>query len=266
MAATDSALRKKLLEKLGVTRQALEQRAKKRKDVLPMSTARAVYTIAHDEGIDISKYLSDEETAAVGELVSRLNGSGQPLPASAPRASRKARPAAPTEVKITIAGVDVGKIPGLSRAHATDVKRMSERVYPLLYIFENSVRDLIERVLEDAHGTDWWMNAVPKKVREAAAKHLDDEKKDPWHNPRGGRELDYVLLTHLWAIIQSRWTEFELFFPDQAWAQTLITRDMNVSRRVLAHMSPLAPDDVSLLEATFRKWTKQLKAIEAKLP
>ena len=33
-----------------------------------MSTPHAVYTIAHDEGMDISKYLSAEETAEVRGL------------------------------------------------------------------------------------------------------------------------------------------------------------------------------------------------------
>ena len=41
---------------------------------------------------------------------------------------------------------------------------------------------------------------------------------------------------------------------------------MNVSRRVLAHMTPLDTDEVKNLEAAFRKWTKQLKGVEDKLP
>jgi hypothetical protein len=53
--------------------------------------------------------------------------------------------------------------------------------------------------------------------------------------------------------------------PDQPWVQTLIMRDMNISRRVLAQMSPLSEDDISFIEATFRKWTKQLKAVEGRL-
>jgi len=59
---------------------------------------------------------------------------------------------------------------------------------------------------------------------------------------------------------------FAPLFPDQAWIQTLITRDMNVSRRVLAHMNPLAADDVSNIETAFRKWVNQLRAVEAQIP
>jgi hypothetical protein len=38
-----------------------------------------------------------------------------------------------------------------------------------------------------------------------------------------------------------------------------------VSRRVLAHMNPLAADDVSNIETAFRKWANQLRAVEAQI-
>ncbi len=143
---------------------------------------------------------------------------------------------------------------------------MSERVYPLLYIFENSVRDLIERVLKDAYSSEWWTMAVPKAVRETATKHKAAEAKEPWHGARGKRDIDYVFLNDLWSIIKDKWNHFGQFFPNQSWVEALITGDMNVSRRVFAHMNPLHENDVKNIEAAFRKWTKQLKAVEAKLP
>jgi hypothetical protein len=41
---------------------------------------------------------------------------------------------------------------------------------------------------------------------------------------------------------------------------------MNPSRRPLAHMNPLATDEIENLTASFRKWAKLLKAVEGKLP
>jgi hypothetical protein len=263
--ATDPALREKLLEKLGVTPQALSLRVQKRKKELPMSTPHAVYTIAHDEGMDVAKYLSADETKEVRGLISALQRNGQPAPAKAPRAARKTR-SGPAEVKIVIAGVEIGKIPGLSRAHANDAKVMSESVYPLLYIFENSVRDFIEHILKAKYGADWWSKAVPPKIQANATSLREQEEKEPWHSARGRREIDYSMLSDLWSIIKDKWSDFKLFLPSQAWVESLITGDMNVSRRVLAHMNPLAPDDIKNIEAAFRKWTKQLQGIEKKLP
>lgn len=133
-------------------------------------------------------------------------------------------------------------------------------------VFENSVRDLIQMVLENALGPNWWTVGVPKKVQETAKKHKAAQAKDPWHSSTGRREIDYIFLNELWAIIKARWVIFKTLFPSQAWVEVLITSDMNVSRRVLAHMNPLHPDDTRNIEAAFRKWTKQLQAVKHKLP
>jgi hypothetical protein len=264
---TNPAIKAKLLAELGVSPQRLSQLVKARKGQLPMSTPHAVYTIAHENGIDIAKDLGAGETAEIRSLVASLRSGGQRAePASAPATKARRTPATPKNVTVKIAGSDVGKIPALKKSHAEDAKRMSERVYPLLYLFENSVRDLIEAVLRDRYGKDWWTTAVPKKVQETATKHKADEGKAGWHSARGGRQIDYVFLNDLWAIIKDKWNDFRDLFPDQAWIQTLITNDMNVSRRVLAHMTPLAADDITGIEASFRKWVKQLTAVEDRLP
>jgi hypothetical protein len=267
--ATDPRLKADLLKKLEVTPQRLSQLVKARKAELPMSTELATYTIAHDNGFDISKYLDRETTREVRNLISDLRSgrsrNGDSAASPRERLTQK-KSAARKDVKIKFAGVEVGKIPALKQTHADGAKRMAERVYPTLYIFENSVRDLIEVVLKDAFGKDWWTTAVPSDVQKTATKHKESEKKDPWHSARGARDIDYVFLNELWAIIKHQWKCFKPLFPDQAWVQTIITRDMNVSRRVLAHMNPLAADDIRNIEAAFNKWVKQLQAVEQSLP
>jgi hypothetical protein len=265
--ATNRVIKTALLEKLGVTPQRLSQLVGARKNELPMSTELAVYTIAFENRIDVSKELRKEETAEVRALVAQLRNGQQP--ASSPTPSRRASTALKTAskpVKLTIADVDFGDIPALRPLHAGEAKLMAEKVYPLIYIFENSVRDLIERVVSASFGPKWWDTAVPKGPRETAQRHLDAEKKDPWHSKRGRRPVDYVFLNELWAIIKHHWALFAPLFPDQPWVQTMITRDMNVSRLVLAHMNPLAGDDVKALEVSFRKWVRQLKAVETLIP
>jgi hypothetical protein len=264
--ATNAAVKKALLAKLKVTPQRLSQMAQKRKSELPMSTELAVYTLAHENGIDLSKHLSKEETTEVRGLVSQLRSSIPATTAATNGKSAATKKTTPKPVVVTIGSVNVEKLPAMTAAHAKEAKMMAEKVYPTVYVFENSVRDLIERVLKAHFGADWWMKAVPGKVQTTAAAHKDAEKKDPWHSRRGGREIDYVFLVDLWAIIKHQWKYFKDLFPSQSWAESLITSDMNVSRRVLAHMTPLDGDDVKNLEAAFRKWAKQLKGVADKLP
>lgn len=265
-ARTNPGLRAELLGKLGVSQQRLSQLAQARKRELPMSTPLAVYTIAHEQGVDISKYLGGDETAEVRSLVASLRNGGAGRGREQGHADRRRREAARRDVKFTIAGVDVGTIPGLKPSHAAEATRMAQEVYPLLYIFENSLRDLIEAVLRRKHGKDWWEDAVPAQVQKRAEHHKNAEEEDPWHGRRGARPIDYVLLTDLWAILNHNWPDFKPLFPKRALIESIITDDMNVSRRPLAHMNPLSADDVANIKAAFRKWTRQLRAVEDKLP
>jgi hypothetical protein len=271
VARTNPEIRAALLRKLGVSKQRLSQLVNARKAELPMDTPMAVYTIAHENGLDISRHLAAEETREVRGLVSDLRNGSRPAasPTAPPaKAPTRKRSTARKQVKFTIAGVDVGAIPVLKPGHAAEAKRMSEDVFPLLYIFENSVRDLIERVLEDTYGKDWWDNEVPRRVQERAAEHKEAEGEDAWHGRRGARPVDHVYLTDLWAVMKHMWPDFKAIFPKQALIESIITDDMNVSRRPLAHMNPLGADDVSNIKAAFRKWTKLLQAAEGegKLP
>ena len=49
------------------------------------------------------------------------------------------------------------------------------------------------------------------------------------------------------------------------WVENLV-EDLNVSRRVIAHMSALSADDTASVENTFRKWVRQLQGVEGILP
>jgi hypothetical protein len=265
--ATNAAVKKSLLGKLNVTPQRLSQLAQKRKAELPMTTEQAVYTLAHEKGIDLSKHLSREETAEVRELVAQLrSGSARSVPTTPPNGGQ-ARKTSPRPVLITIAGVKVEKLPGMTATHANEAKQMAEKVYPALYVFENSARDVITRVLKAAVGDDWWDKVVPQKVKDKASGRKRDEAKDPWHGKRGAALIDYLDLTDLPSIVSApkAWPHLKSILGRPSWFQELVN-ELNVSRRVAAHMNPLEPDDVKNVEAAFRKWAKVLKATSDLIP
>lgn len=257
--ATNAAIRTALLAKLDVTPQRLSQLVGKRKAELPMSTEQAVYTLAHEHGIDVSKHLGGDGTAEVRALVAQLRSRAAEGPAPAKPKARNG--SAPRPVLITIAGINVERLPGLTAAHAKEAELMAEKVYPALYVFENSARDLISRVLKSGVGDDWWDKVVPRKVKDKAAGRKRDEKKDPWHGKRGAALIDYLDLTDLPSIVSAplAWPHMKAFFDRPSWFEELVN-ELNVSRRVAAHMNPLEPDDVKNVEAAFRKWGKVLRA------
>ena len=263
--ATDSALLALLRAKTGVSNRRLNQRANKLRRELPMSIEMAYLVLAHQEGIDIRRFITGAQEAEVRNVVAQLRAMARPAPT---RANGRARPAkAPAkQTVVTIADVNIENVPGLDSAHARDAKEMATTVYPMLYVFENSARDIVARVLGAAYGPDWFTKAVPKRIRERAEKTKADEEKDAWHGARGRRDIDYVLLSDLATIVRARWELFDEIFPRESWFEELVSGDMNVPRRVIAHMHPVPREDIKLIESAFRKWANQLKAKADKLP
>ncbi len=259
--AVNAQLREDLLKKLNIGPRRLNQIAAKRAAELPSSHEEAVYTIAYENGLKLSKYLTSEELGSVRALVAHLRPTATPTATGTSGAPRARSGRSPNPVLVAIAGFDVEQVPGMTSAHAQEAKMMAERVYPRLYVFENSARDLITRVLKDAVGDDWWDKVVLPKLRTKAADRKAAEAKDPWHGKRGAALIDYLDLSDLPLIVSApkAWLHFKSFFDRPSWFQELVN-ELNVSRRVAAHMNPLEADDVKNVEAAFRKWSKVLKA------
>jgi Swt1-like HEPN len=260
---THPEIRKQLLNRLGSSPQALSQRAGRLKKRLPMSSEDAIYVIAFEQGIDIGKYLDTETVERVGRYAHRLSNSTGP--ASATKAPPKRKPV--KQVVVKIAGVDVGALPGMTATHAQEAKRMAEKVYPLLYTFENSARDVISRVLKAAFGSDWWNQVVSKSIRDKVSSRIADEDKEPWHSKRGAHPIYYTDLKDLAMIVSGSkaWPYFKNLFPSSTWFEGVVD-DLNVSRRVVSHMNPLPADDIKHVESGFTKWAKQLRARGHELP
>lgn len=128
VVATNPKLKEALLKKLNVTPQRLSQLVKARKEELPMSTELAVYTIAHENRLDITKFLPDDQTREVRQLVAELRAgrNGRTETDSAPTRSKQSK-GRPRPAVITIAGIKIGDIPVLKASHAKEAKAMAER-------------------------------------------------------------------------------------------------------------------------------------------
>lgn len=258
-------LREHLQQKLGISSRHLRRLIANKAAELPSTNQQALFVLAHENAMRLTDYMTPEQIAEVRTLVQ--GGMPVAVPSRADRTRTIRKASSPRIVSMTIGTEKYGEVPALKSSHATEAKSMAERVYPLLYVFENSLRDLIELVLKAKYGDDWWTKAVPSKVREAADDLKEQEKKDTYHGKRGRRDIDYLLLTQLWKIVNHNWKDFDSFFPPgKHWIQSVIENDMNVARRPIAHMNPLEDDDIKNVESAFRKWVLNLQAVADKLP
>jgi hypothetical protein len=127
-------------------------------------------------------------------------------------------------------------------------------VFETLFCFENSVRLLIERQLKEAHGPDrWWSEGVPERIRQAAEKRRRSEQRARWHSSRGSSAVNFVDFPVLAEILTERWDLFEPLLADREWVESLFA-EMNVTRRVIAHMGTLGDRDLRRLRGRTEDW------------
>lgn len=215
----------------------------------------AAYLLASEQGIDVLKLLDEKQRERLMTLKQHQKVEIKPQKIEK-KIIRK-------EYVLKLGSKSIVKDPLLSKKIYDDSSDMTE-VYQLLYIFENSVRNFITRVLSNKHGSNWWDNKVSVKVRGNVNNRKAKEKQIPWHGRRGAHPLFYTNIDDLKSIITSNWSDFQSLLPNQEWIKVLIGV-IEPSRNVVAHNNPLHKDDIERIKVNFRDWNKQLNAIKDKL-
>jgi len=146
----------------------------------------------------------------------------------------------------------------LSKKLINEASKMAE-VYPFIYVFENSVRNFIMKVMESSYGKEWWTsNKISGKTKRKVTDRLEKESKNKWHGKRGAHPIFYTDIDDLANIITNNWKDFENYFPSQSWITAKI-EIIETSRNVVSHNNPLSPDDIASVKLNFKQWTKQVK-------
>lgn len=226
----------------------------------PMSRADSYAVLADEQGIKLNKYLVEPDLGRVRGIIA--NGAAR---AAAAPAGNGGRPRATTRTVLKAIVIDGESLvmddPILPAQVAADAKRMAG-IYPLTYVFENSVRELVVRVMQKKYGTGWWTApAVPGPVLRNVEKNKKREGKIPWHGARGAHEIHYTTIDDLLSIIttNANWALFEPILGEQNGVSYLI-QVIEQSRHTIAHHNPLSTDDITGLKVNIRRWQKILKA------
>lgn len=261
-AMTNKALKTALLKKLGVTKQRLSQRVKALMQQVPMSTEEATYCIAHQEGLRLDKFVDSEAVARVRDLLAGLRSRGESA------GQRKTVTRAVTRVsEIRVGGSFSIFDPILPTRVVAEAKEMSEKVYPVLYIFENSVREVVRRVLTKAFGADWWDRCASENVKRTVADRMRQENDTPWHGARGAHPIFYTDIKDLVSIVRNSdaWQQLKPVLGNIEWFSQLINC-IGASRNPVAHMNPISGHDRQRVIVNFHDWERVVKARRALIP
>lgn len=129
---------------------------------------------------------------------------------------------------------------------------MSE-YYEIFYCLEVSIRQLVENILEDAEGVNWWESErVPDEFR-TYVKRLQDDEANTEITPRSDNNLDYLTFGQLGKLITENFDVFNAVLSSKR-AVDRIMKQLNLLRNPIAHCGVLAADEKERLELTVRDW------------
>jgi hypothetical protein len=249
-------------EKAGISSQAIAQRRDKLARLVPMDTDMATYVAAHRAGVKLAKHLDADTVRKVAEydqLVHAKESGVGPVAAATQATVHKRGGKVATEVQFANFKAPPGT---LSTQQLKNAARMAEKVYPLLYAFENSVREFVNGHLTDKYGMKWWdrTGLVGKSARDVVERNKKATGKNRWVLRKTAHPVYSTNLGHLGSIITSTdgWKVFGPMFPSQAWV-TAHFETFEQLRNVVAHMNPLQAQNIKALETRAQEWFDQIK-------
>jgi len=242
-----------IIEKSKLSKQRIYQLIKRKKaqHSYTISNEQAVALIAADFNIDISKILTKTELANIRSIIK--NNSPQ-IDGKVTLKKKQTSVQKFKEIKET-KKLD----PFLPESIVNDAHQMA-KIYQILYLFENSARNLIKIILDKKY-TNWWEIYAPKKVKDDVIKRLTKESNNRWHGKRGIHEIYYTNIGDLISIISKNWKDFERIFPTFEWIKVRI-EEIEMSRNIVAHNNTLTTDDIKRVKLYYSDWIRQIKDVK----
>jgi len=138
-----------------------------------------------------------------------------------------------------------------------EAKSMAEH-YEVFYCLEKSIRALVQDLMKEKFGDNWWEEKVDEEVRKGVEKNIQREE-DSGFTIRSEEKIDYTTFGELSQIVNKNWVAFENLFKRGQRAFQRIMNNLNQLRGPIAHCSPLADDEIVRLELTVKDWFRLME-------
>jgi hypothetical protein len=261
---TNRRLREALLKKLNITPQALSQRVQRLKRQYAITTEYATYIIAQREGIILDKYLDRDTVDYVRGIIQQITHITQDTTAIAKLAHKGKRGVEKQELFVVFPKEFTVTDPILEKRKLIEARDMAA-IYPLIYVLENSIREVIDRVMTNHYGNNWWDLKVGK-LKDKVNERMSDEQKNSWHQRRGACPIDYLDLAQLPALVRQIQKDFVPdIIPSIEWF-TQFVDEVYKSRCVVCHMNPLDGTNIQAVKVKFTQWQRQIAGKKDLIP
>lgn len=237
----------------GVKQARAYQMIKEAKRSKAVDVRTAANYVAAQLKIDVQKKkfgLTELDKTRLRELLA-----AQPIVSAGIQGSKGKVTAQPTIIQI---GSKVAEMLLLTPSMVTQAGEMSE-VYSIVYVLENSFRQLISERLEKIYGKDWWNKAkISTDTKRKVDGRLKEEDENRWHSRRGVHQIFYTDFSDIGAIVINNWDAFKDVFKKQYRLQAKL-EEIELSRNIIAHNNPLPDKEIKRLKLNFDDWIRILK-------
>jgi hypothetical protein len=210
---------------------------------------QAAIAVAAENGINITKYATHDDLVAIRQARSSSSPKGPSEMLNRSSKSSLRRPKLDSGFPDPFVDATV-----ISSAHR------NAELYPIVYIFENSVRNVVSIVMQTAFGDDWWEQKVSDAIKRNVKIRQSEEKQYPWHSQRGAHPIFYTDISDLRTIINTHNKEFKKVFGKIPRVEMWI-EEIEKTRNILAHNNPVTKKDRDRLSVFARDWSELSKKI-----
>lgn len=147
-------------------------------------------------------------------------------------------------------------VPQIKMEIRLNASRMSI-YYKIFYMLENHIRMIIESLLKEEFGSDWWSSATPDAVKNNANTNKKREL-EAGFSLRSTEMLPYTNFGELGDIVRENWNVFGQIFRDKGHFNRVMF-NLNLLRATIAHCGLLSEDEVLRLKLTVRDWFRLME-------
>ncbi len=220
-----------------------------------LSPDLAAAALAWQKGINIRKFVDQEGIQKIRESVARMPSSNNQI-----REDMRQ----PPKRRIGSSSPKLGFVDPFIDNRTIYSSIRNAELYPVVYLFENSVRRMIAAVMEKEFGKNWWDTQVHPSIRQAVEIRRNEERGYPWHSRRGAKPVYYTDISDLRRIINSHNRIFAKAFGKIPRVELWI-EEIEKTRNTLAHNNPISRRDRERLLVYARDWSEFAKSVFPKL-
>lgn len=124
--------------------------------------------------------------------------------------------------------------------------------YQILYCFENDLRKIINDVMNESIGSDWWDKCVRQSIKDDVTRNQTAEQNSVYYG-RIDEPLYFTTLGDLKEIIADNYAHFENHFRSKRFVDELLFQ-INRLRVVVGHNCMLENMDIDTLKQNIERW------------